>query len=93
MTDRYDGGLAFPGRRMERFAADEDQKDPTMHLAEYGGMTLEDYFAGQALMGYIAGPHLQEIHPVNTNWDFLSEVAYSAAAAMVAQKEKRRAQS
>lgn len=46
------------------------------------GMTLRDYFAGQALIGYIANP--------NGSWNpkSVSKDVYEIADAMLAEREK-----
>ena len=45
--ERY-GGLAYPGERMEQIATG-DERGPIWQTVQYPGMTLLDYFAGQAL--------------------------------------------
>jgi len=66
------GGSAFPYQEI----------DEGSYLDE--GMTLLDYFAGQALAGMEAN---------DVGWDLGHEdtarLAYSAAAAMIAEKHKR----
>lgn len=43
-----DGGPAFP-------VAYQHERGGTLHAQEWGGMTLRDYYAGQALVGLLAG--------------------------------------
>ena len=70
MNGINDGGPAFP--------ADVERRDPI--TGEWGplppqGMTLRDYFAGQALAGFLAG-----------NWgaqDDAAQWSYSQADAMI----------
>jgi len=54
MTDKTidDGGLAFPGRKyqaVDMFIDPDGATRPTFADVEYPGMTLRDYFAGQAI--------------------------------------------
>jgi hypothetical protein len=66
MTDKNDG-FAFP------------QSNPDVAYSDYigGGMTLRDYFAGQALMGLV-----NQYHP-----DGAAKLAYEYADAMLAARE------
>jgi len=55
-----DGGLAFPGKRWQQVGtiADHGYSDddtPTFDEVGHPGMSLRDYFAGQALAGICAG--------------------------------------
>lgn len=49
-TQINDGGPAFPW---------EDMKDTTGQSSASSGMSLRDYFAGQALAGLMTNPELQ----------------------------------
>ena len=49
------------------------------------GMTLEDWFAGMAQMGILANPAVENADP-----ESVSRWSYDHAAAMVAEREKRR---
>lgn len=49
------------------------------------GMTLRDYFAGQALAGLAASIK----GPGCASWDYYSEAAYKIADAMMDEREKR----
>jgi hypothetical protein len=72
-----DGGPAFPLL---------EGQDTDMLLR---GMSLRDYFAGQALMGMAACPEQGEVLPVS-EWcmtDF-AKAAYRCADAMLAEREK-----
>lgn len=75
MTDRIeDGGPAFP----EPVAiSPSDDVYPA-----YGGMSLRDWFAGQALAGlYASGPHDCDQHGI-------AHDAYLVADAMIAARQK-----
>lgn len=62
MTDDKKGGAAFP--------------HVSTHM-DRTGMTLRDYFAGQALVAFLGH---------DPNWN--AEMAYRAADAMIAEREK-----
>lgn len=68
MTDkREDGGPAFP----------TEPRGP-VYGDKYDGMTLRDWFAGQALAGIIAHPNLEGWEPaITAKW------AYEIADAML----------
>jgi hypothetical protein len=68
-----DGGPAFPTleRLSSRAAADYE-------AVVEGGMTLRDYFAGQALAGYCANGNMTR--------DLLVRCAYATADAMIAAR-------
>lgn len=73
-----DGGPAFPVAENHRVAAD---------LPWTGGMTLRDWFAGQALAGYCANPVIFDrfgLLPEN-----VAPECYGIADAMLAQREKQ----
>lgn len=72
-----DGGTAFPGETVERFG---------MHATKrvvHGGMTLRDWFAGQALAGIIA--HADKFGALAPT--IAAEAAYEAADAMLAARK------
>ena len=76
-----DGGAAFPGEGP--FVNEAGRREPQL------GMTLRDWFAGQALVGILASHPMPE-HP--QYWDWLSGIAvtpYRIADAMLAEREKR----
>lgn len=54
MDEPKDGGLAFPGVRYERTGSLAGK--PVYGDVSYSGMTLRDWFAGQALAGLCANP-------------------------------------
>ena len=76
-----DGGPAFP--RLERSKPDSlpVRGAPTNYVhRSVGGMTLRDYFAGQALVGIMTRNNFQV-----TPW---AELAYKVADAMLKEREK-----
>lgn len=85
-----DGGLAFPGKRMEEigFVNIGGDIEKTFAEAEHPGMSLRDWFAGQALAGMLAS----ETDGSTYREDHAAERAYRMADAMLtARKEGREA--
>lgn len=74
MTDRPDGGPAFPSQRLGQDGLPESEA--------VDGMSLRDYFAGQALSGLIAHPESGD------NADSQACASYIIADAMIAEREK-----
>jgi hypothetical protein len=83
--DKHDGGTAFP---LLRDYTDNSNSETT-HYVDYceRGMSLRDYFAGQALAG-IASKNFP-----NTSYMQRRDIAgwaYSFADAMLAERKKQR---
>jgi len=86
---KQDGGPAFPGKQSPDAATVKDLREATglgMHecsklLSEHGGMSLRDWFAGQALAGLLAGrgEYVWNAEPVD---------AYAIADAMLAERSR-----
>ena len=81
--DIDDGGLAFPGTRFEAV------KSPIPNTWEnvavqYPGMSLRDYFAGQALTGLTAAGNYD-----NDDGRGMAATAYKYADGMIAVKGER----
>jgi small ligand-binding sensory domain FIST len=72
MTDEIKNPQAFP--TTERFLDGS-------HYANHLGMTLRDYFAGQALAGMFANPEFDEVSAVAKAME-----AFNAADEMLAQR-------
>ena len=53
MADRTNGGPAFPQVETDP-ALDRESGQHYSHVYSYGGMSLRDHFAGQALSGVFA---------------------------------------
>ena len=68
MSQTNNGGPAFPCT--------------TMH--DFKGMSLRDYFAGQALAGMLANPELP------TDAEYIAKWSYLNADAMLAERQKER---
>lgn len=77
-TPINDGGPAFPGVET-RF----DKFDGERYIGSYGGMTLRDWFAGQAL-GALVKEALEWDHK---SWAATAEHAYIIADAMLSARE------
>ena len=73
MSDKNDGGPAFP-------VTPDTQAG---HAAAFRGMSLRDWFAGQALMGIFASS--SETAPSD---EATARFAYSVADAMLAERER-----
>jgi len=69
---KNDGGSAFP----------DHIDESAMHITDIPGMTLRDWFAGQALMGMNANPNCSGA------FTLFAEEAYKYADAMIAEREK-----
>lgn len=74
MTERKDGGPAFPAY---------ETNDVGELEREFKGMTLRDWFAGQALAGMNANQSWDE-----NGWKDRALQAYAAADAMLAERDK-----
>lgn len=70
MSDIKDGGPAFPGQRLG--------PDGMPECEAASGMSLRDWFAGQALAGINANPTWDE-----NGWEDRARAAYEAADAML----------
>lgn len=70
------GGPAFPAGY-----------HPEGNSADQYGMSLRDWFAGQALMGIIACPGSE---PDDASREGCASLAYEFADAMLSEREKRR---
>ena len=82
MTTKVDGGPAFP--RLTKPVTDWSLEDVT------GGMSLRDWFAGQALAGMLAhGTRYRPREGASNNWhEAISEEAYQLSDALLAERSK-----
>lgn len=75
---KNDGGPAFPA------AAHVDPRQPsTLLCGASQGMSLRDWFAGQALIGLLANANLN-----GGLWAIAARDAYNAADAMIAARKQ-----
>ncbi|AZO29321.1 hypothetical protein [Mesorhizobium sp. M1B.F.Ca.ET.045.04.1.1] len=76
MSARNDGGQAFP-----RTGGEVPGPNSPEWVQPQEGMSLRDWFAGQALFGLLA-------HGYDLTWSGHAERAYIAADAMLAERQK-----
>lgn len=91
MTKIEDGGPAFPHQMPSHMMATVTGAHPmggfTPEVATFHfGMSLRDWFAGQALTGIIASPAAIIGHP-DTDREATAAVAYEYADAMLAARK------
>ena len=86
MDMKIDGGPAFPStvRREERYMDEGGYGHTRIVSTLEGGMTLRDWFAGQAVEGIISSFNL------NSDWSHAdrAEFAYRQADAMLIERAK-----
>ena len=80
---RDKGGPAFPTHL---------NPAPGRLMNHLQGMTLEDYFAGEALMGAVAREGSLAVSRDRKQAEVTAVRCYNIAAAMVAEREKRNAE-
>ena len=78
MADRHDGGPAFPNTSKVHAGYGGES---------YGGMSLRDYFAGQALVGLLAMP--ASLDGMGKTDKLIAQYAYAVADAMLAARDAR----
>lgn len=79
-TQTNDGGPAFP-----RTVTINDGID-SYREKHNNGMTLHDYFTGEALMGILANPN---IHPGEVGDKYITDLSLFFANAMLAARERK----
>ena len=91
MNAKKDGGLAFPGKRME-LTTNALGPGPNYIEATYPGMTLRDYFAAKAMQGLISSRFLEAAsssgHPSSETAKLVAAFGYAQADAMLAERAK-----
>lgn len=86
---KNDGGPAFPSSGRLCY---DDRGKPRWHDGKHiimdGGLTIRDWFAGQALVGFV-NAHLVDA-PEGTEYDdaAIAEQVYALADAMIAERDK-----
>jgi hypothetical protein len=97
MTKINDGGPAFPSRVLPdprlvkhlRDSAEVSLREAADALGSHPGMTLRDWFAGQALAGWLASYGDTSPHPAGTNRQAtVAKLSYRMADAMLAERAK-----
>lgn len=76
MTEKNDGGPAFPHMMV------------VGHKDYAGGLTMRDWFAGQALSGLSRELGVQLADGSTTAFEMISGIAYRMADAMLAERER-----
>ena len=76
MSQTNNGGPAFPIASCDRILRH--------------GMSLRDYFAGQALAGLLANPELATDAEFTAKWSYVAKWSYLNADAMLAERQKER---
>lgn len=91
MTQKNTGGPAFPGKVMEPDIGDPDTGETLSFLEDdHPGMTLRDYFAGQALIKWSEMITLQVGNEDGnkTQMKVVAEICYAFADAMIEARDK-----
>jgi hypothetical protein len=92
MAEIKDGGPAFPERRATGTMVMDAHGRIQPIFETICGMSLRDWFAGQALAGAMASPHIVDHAGINkTDAEFVSGLAvraYMLADAMLAERSK-----
>lgn len=94
---KKDGGPAFPEKRRAFVGAGQFGEAVTQYET-VSGMTLRDYFAGQALQGFLSGiaglPSMDDIYEQGSDRVFrehaemVARTMYGYADAMIAERER-----
>ncbi|PXL16216.1 hypothetical protein DMS46_07430 [Klebsiella variicola] len=67
----------------------ENNGGPAYPTQGYEGLTLRDYFAGQAMQGWLASYPESDNHPVATHHEnMVAELSYLMADAMLKAREE-----
>ena len=87
MSEKNNGGPAFPCKKIVSYQTSLFSSEAIPVYEEVGGMTLRDWFAGQALAGMatlyaVAGGASEDIAKANAT------VSYLMADAMLAERDK-----
>lgn len=88
MSTKNDGGPAFPGGLYEPQNGGTNDREPWNT-----GMTIRDWFAGQAIAGVIGAvsndteAHI-EMKKTGSSAGYFARCAYAVADAMLAEREK-----
>lgn len=87
------GGPAFPCRipnETDRNIEVNGEIIPPGYVGHCKGMTLRDYFAGQALMGLMSACNSEGLWMAQGAENNAAKAAYVAADAMLAEREARK---
>jgi len=82
-----DGGSAFPSETLSHYQDNAGNMTPVFETK--GGLSIRDYFAGQALCGLLATTiDWSEKNGKEKINKVISEMSYELADAMIAEREK-----
>lgn len=86
------GGPAFPGKEVFRYLSNSYGEEPIPEYRPVSGMSLRDYFAGQAMSAMIGVVVTGNLKPeADANGEIgpsLARGAYAVADAMLAERTK-----
>ena len=88
MSKINDGGLAFPGKRIEKVEY-KDCSGPEIEV-NYPGMSLRDWLAGMVIQGLCVShnPYGDRIVSAEVVRNSMAETSYQIADAMLAERDK-----
>jgi len=89
MSKKDDGGPAYPVTGLFMGEQLTPASPADQECAGYGGMTLRDYFAGQALAGILADPNAFEAFAVDEYYSAAADYAFRMADAMLAVRSEQ----
>jgi hypothetical protein len=81
---KYDGGPAYPSKAYKTVTFPNGQTFQETDFGNYPGMTLRDWFAGQALQGLLAKYNLK----TPGDQDTVSAMAYELADSILERRAK-----
>lgn len=84
MTQQDNGGAAFP-----RYAYSHSDKDGVSYYDVSGGMSLRDWFAGQALAGMLSNCDESGLNGWGGLYDPAAKEAYNFADALLAARSAK----
>ena len=86
MSETKDGGPAFPGKHPKKGWNGQLRMEVSV-MEECGGMSLRDWFAGQALPSVMVLCQRDTLEPGQTRSQLFAQSAYRLADAMLATRE------
>lgn len=83
--NKNDGGPAFPGNQAKVIIPDHLIKEAQVIQSPMNGMSLRDYYAGQAMQGMLASPKVDILEAI-TEPEYAAKVSYKIADAMIKER-------
>lgn len=91
MSDKNNGGPAFPSELRNYTESDiigfDNETIARTGIANYSGISMRDYFAGQALVGLMSAHNSNGRWTVNEVIESAAKYSYQAADAMLAARK------